>query len=332
MSDTQVPEQVVPPVPHQQPPQEVTFFPMNPEYGKGDKPLIGIVGHGFVGKAVERSFLPDIDRFLVDPNYSTNIDQLVEQEPSLVFVCTPTPVGSTGRIDAAATTDAVLKLIRSTEAGVVLKSTVTPDIVDKIARTIGDQAARFIYAPEFLTEKNADAEYCNPKYMVLGGTPASCSALLEFFHYNTYMVLPKNQEDDGGIHMCHPVEASFVKYAINCFLAMKVTFFNQLLDACEDESWSTSAAIVAKMVASEPRIGGTHWRAPGPDGKKGFGGACFPKDLSAMTSYTDKMSILEKVQEINNKYRAEYDLDDREIEQKIDFGKKEVLTEDGETE
>ena len=47
--------------------------------GKGDKPLVGVVGHGFVGKAVERSMLPEVERFLVDPNYSTTIDQLIEQ-------------------------------------------------------------------------------------------------------------------------------------------------------------------------------------------------------------------------------------------------------------
>ena len=108
-----------------------SFLPQDENYGKTDKPLVGVVGHGFVGKAVERSFVPDVERFLVDPLYSTTIDQLVEQEPSLVFVCTPTPVGKNGRIDAAVTSDAILKLIRNTKAGVVLKSTVTPDVIEK---------------------------------------------------------------------------------------------------------------------------------------------------------------------------------------------------------
>lgn len=300
------------------------FFPTDPDYGKGDKPLVGVVGHGFVGKAVERSMLPEVERFLVDPNYGTTLDQLVEQEPSLVFVCTPTPVGGAGRIDAAVTVDAVLKLIRSTKAAVVLKSTVTPDVIDKMCRTImaEDAVSRFVYAPEFLTEGNADAEYCNPKYMVLGGVPSSCNQLIEFFHFNTFMRLPKNTEDDGGIHIVHPAEASFIKYAINCFLATKVMFFNNLYNACKDEEWSgVNATIVARTVAAEPRVGATHWRVPGPDGKKGFGGACFPKDISAMINYTDKLSLLEKVIEINNEYRAEYDLDEREKEQNISFDK-----------
>lgn len=313
-------EEQIPQIP--QPPEQKYFFPTDPAYGKADKPLIGIVGHGFVGKAVERSFMADVERFLVDPNYSTTLDQLIEQEPALCFVCTPTPVGGTGRIDAAVTTDAILKLIRKTKAGVVLKSTVTPDIVDKICRTIGEDAHRFIYAPEFLTEKNADHEFCNPKFMVFGGLQSSVNSLIEFFHYSTYVKLPKNTEDDGGIHVCHPVEASFVKYGINCFLALKVTFFNQLMDACADEAWTTNPLMVAKIISDEPRIGDTHWRAPGPDGKKGFGGACFPKDLSALVNYSDKFSLLEKAQDINNAYRAEYDRDEREEAQNITFGTK----------
>ena len=316
----EVPETEIPQIP--QDPSQKFFFPTDPNYGKGDKALIGVVGHGFVGKAVERSFMADVERFLVDPNYSTTLDQLIEQEPALCFVCTPTPVGGTGRIDAAVTTDAVLKLIRQTKAGVVLKSTVTPDIVDKICRTIGEEAHRFIYAPEFLTEKNADHEFCNPNFMVFGGLQSSVSTLIDFFHYNTYVKLPKNTEDDGGIHICHPVEASFVKYGLNCFLAMKVVFMNQLMDACGDESWTVNPLMVAKILSSEPRVGATHWRAPGPDGKKGFGGACFPKDLSALINYSDKFTLLEKAQEINNAYRAEYDRDEREEAQNITFGTK----------
>ena len=304
-------------------PTKLSFFPMDPDYGTNDKAIVGFVGHGFVGKAVERSMLPAVERFLVDPNYGTDIDQLIEAQPALTFVCTPTPSGTNGRIDSKDTIDAVLKLLRNSLSGVVLKSTVTPDVMDKLMRTLeADKVIhRFIYAPEFLTEKNADADFCNPKFMVFGGMPTAIDQLIDFYHRNTFVVLPKNTEDEGGIHLCHPVEASFVKYAINSFLAMKVTFFNQLADACADEQWTTNPLMVAKILSAEPRIGGTHWRTPGPDGKKGFGGACFPKDVAAFTQYTDKMTLLEKAQEINNAYRAEYETDEREKEQNIDFDK-----------
>lgn len=296
-----------------------SFLPQDEDYGKTEKPLVGVVGHGFVGKAVERSFVPDVERFLVDPLYNTTIDQLVEQEPSLVFVCTPTPVGKNGRIDAAVTSDAILKLIRNTKAGVVLKSTVTPDVIEKICRTVesAEAAHRFIYAPEFLTEKNAAAEFANPEFLVFGGINSSVAQLMDFFEYNTYVRFPTGNR----VHIVHPVEASFVKYAINSFLAMKVTFFNQLRDAVGEEFATCLPDRVLKVVSTEPRIGASHWQAPGPDGKKGFGGACFPKDVSALLAYTDKMSILDAVMDINNEYRAEYETDEREKAQNITFDK-----------
>lgn len=303
---------------------EPSFFSRDPEYLQAnDKPLIGVVGHGFVGKAVERALHHDMDRFLVDPNYGTNIDQLISRQPLLTFVCTPTPTTSKGRIDAAVTVDAVLKLINNSQSAVVLKSTATPDVIEKICRSVEQKGCpdRFIYAPEFLTEKNADHEYCNPKFMVFGGMEQCVSEFCEFLHSATAIIMPKNTEDDGGIHVCHPVEASFVKYAINAFLALKVTFLNQLHDAMEDEQYTVSPLRVLKILAAEPRMGSSHWRAPGPDGKRGFGGACFPKDVAALTTYSDKLSLLEKMMDINNEYRKEYDLDSREIEQNIDFGK-----------
>jgi UDP-glucose 6-dehydrogenase len=60
-------------------------------------------------------------------------------------------------------------------------------------------------------------------------------------------------------------------------------------------------------------------RVPGFDGKRGFGGACFPKDTAALVSFTDKMTLVEKAIAINNDYRSDYELDKREQEQNIFF-------------
>jgi len=316
----------------QQPQLPTNFFPITPDYGKGPNPVVGIIGHGVIGKAVERSLLPVVQRFLVDPEHNTNIDQLVEQEPILSFVCTPTPSDSSGRIDAGDTVDAVLTLIRNTQSAVVLKSTVSPEVLDKLCRTIyAEEAfARFIYVPEFLTERNADDQYCNPKYMVLGGFEQSCNALLEFFHFNTLMVLPKNQKDDGGIHIVNHIEASLIKYAINTYLATKVTFFNNLFSACEEHAdKGVVPSIVAKAVSAEPRIGNTHWRVPGFDGKKGFGGTSFSQDISIFNDFTDKMPLLKAVIDINNNIRSKHEVDQREKPQNTIFGE-DIASEEGE--
>ena len=62
-------------------------------------------------------------------------------------------------------------------------------------------------------------------------------------------------------------------------------------------------------------------RVPGFDGKRGFGGACFPKDTAALVSFTDKMTLVNRAIQINNNYRKQYELDDREKEQNIFFNK-----------
>ena len=69
----------------------------------------------------------------------------------------------------------------------------------------------------------------------------------------------------------------------------------------------------------DSRIGSSHTKVPGFDGKQGYGGACFPKDTLAITKYTNKLTLLEKAIIINNDYRLQYELDDREKEQNVKY-------------
>ena len=112
------------------------------------------------------------------------------------------------------------------------------------------------------------------------------------------------------------VEASYVKYTINAFLATKVTFFNQLYDAVGDEGNFNK---IIRAVGADPRIVTGHTKVPGFDHKRGFGGACFPKDTKAFTEFSDKLSLLERVIEINNEYRSQYEKDEREQAQNIKY-------------
>jgi UDP-glucose 6-dehydrogenase len=114
-----------------------------------------------------------------------------------------------------------------------------------------------------------------------------------------------------------PTDASFVKYGINTFLATKLTFFNELYDTIKD--FGGNYGRIANAIGTDPRIGQSHTRVPGFDGKRGFGGACFPKDVSAFINFTTHMPLLEYVMDRNNKYRSEYEKDDREKEQNIQY-------------
>ena len=76
---------------------------------------------------------------------------------------------------------------------------------------------------------------------------------------------------------------------------------------------------IVNAIGNDVRIGHSHTRVPGYDGKRGYAGACFPKDTAAFSQYAKTFSILDKVIEVNNEYRANYDKDAREIEQKVEY-------------
>ena len=266
---------------------------------------IGIIGHGFVGKAVSYGFnTANVSQHIIDPRYGNDTSDLPACDA--VFVCVPTPMSEDGSIDSSIIDSVMLSLVSrlSDFRVIVIKSTITPDIAKKWA--IDD----VVFNPEFLKEKSANEDFVNPEFHLFGGHKPYTTILKQIYEdYSLCKPCP-------AFEVSH-AEASIIKYAINSFLSLKVTFFNQLNDLVEEEN--CNFAKIVKVVGSDKRIGASHSLVPGHDGKKGFGGACFPKDTSALVNYTDKMSLIAKVIEINNAYRSKYEKDDREKEQNISF-------------
>lgn len=270
---------------------------------------IGIVGHGFVGQAIEYGFTNDLVNITIsDPRLGTTIDDL-DEDLDVAFVAVPTPMGDNGKIDASIVISVVGQLVESTEAIIVLKSTVTPDIVEDIAEMA---PSRFVYNPEFLTEANAKEDFVDTKFHVFGGTDYAVGKAIECY------IKYSNCYDLGNIWSCTAPEAAFVKYTINTFLATKVTFFNQMKD--DMDRFGADYDDVMDIVKQDSRIGTSHMQVPGPDGKRGFGGACFPKDTAAMYNFSDDFELLKSVLTINNNYRKVYELDEREKEMNVTFG------------
>ena len=262
-----------------------------------------IVGHSFVGKAVDYGFSHQlVAKTIVDPKYGTDLDNVDLLEYDCVFVCVPTPMGSDGTVDSSIVDDVVGRLAICPL--VVVKSTVPPNVVKEWDDNV-------VYNPEFLTEKSANEQFINPEFHIFGGQDSQVQRLAMI--YETYSLCTP-----CPILYMTAEEASFVKYTINSFLAMKVTFFNQLYDAVGDTQ--ANFATIIKAIGMDDRIGSSHTKVPGFDGKQGYGGACFPKDTSAFTKYSDKLTLLEKCIMINNDYRLQYDLDNREIEQHVHYG------------
>lgn len=281
---------------------------MTPEGEQQDVQLklkIGIVGHGFVGGAVDYAFThPEVEKFYVDPKYGTTIDELVDWEPHVTFICAPTPMAESGFVDASIVEDAALKLLEHTEGGVVIKSTITPDIVDRLYSSVfEDDIKRLTINPEFLTESNAKAQFVNAPYHVIGGHPDACQGLAQL--YDVYSLCTASEY----LFTSGP-EAAFVKYGVNSYLAMKVTFFNQMYDSIQ--KFGCNFPTVANAIGKDDRIGVGHTRVPGYDGKRGYGGACFPKDTKAFTLFDTDLTLIDKCVTINNSYRKQYELDERE--------------------
>lgn len=266
---------------------------------------IGIVGHGFVGKAVDYGFTHrDVEKHIIDPKYGTFIDNL-PHDCDVVFVCVPTPMN-----DNSATLKAVISELHNRFPNntclIVIKSTVTPDV-------IGDFAySGVVYNPEFLAEKSAMHDFVNPQFHVFGGNGEDTKYLEHV--YTTYSLCNPCQT----FHVSH-TDASFIKYGINTFLATKVTFFNQLFDTINDVECANFASIIA-AIGSDERIGSSHTKVPGFDSKRGFGGACFPKDCAALYEYDNRLTLLGESIRINNDYRSRYELDEREREQNVHYG------------
>ena len=256
---------------------------------------MAIIGHGFVGKAVDYGFShQNVEKTIIDPLYNTTVRD-IPTDAKLVFVCVPTPFGNFQIFR-----DVMEDLRKNGFFGnsvVVIKSTVPPDVLKEF------KASTVIYNPEFLTEKFASEDFINPSMHVFGGDPRQAD-LLETY-YNEYSLC-----SPAPVFKVSIEEASIIKYTINSFLATKVMFFNQIYQLCQETGFDFNK--ITNAVGAEPRIGKSHTKVPGFDGKLGFGGACFPKDTKAFIDYSDKLSILKAVVDANNKIRAGYDLDDRE--------------------
>ena len=272
---------------------------------------IGIVGHGFVGRAVAHGFQNN-NLFIVDPKEGTDLSLLLGKKIDVVFIAVPTPMSATGAIDSSIV-ESTMVALKDMDTLLVLKSTVVPDIVQRLA----DEYPNFIYNPEFLTERNANWDFENPISNVYGGDIIKTKEL-ERIYANYSICKPA-----ATFHMTAP-EASFVKYLDNTFLSTKVLFFNQFYDIVH--AAGANYEIIKNAVSNDSRIGKSHMDVPGADGRRAYGGACYSKDTPAFIKYSETIgvdfSVLKEAWNSNCVYRNSYDKPlDREIEQHISFKK-----------
>ena len=241
---------------------------------------IGIIGNGFVGKATTQLECDSLVLRVYDINSAlcvplgTTLKDICKC--SMIFICVPTPMKPDGSCYTKIVEDVVKnvsKYINLDEKPVIIRSTVP----------IGTcKLLKCYFFPEFLTEKNymKDFRETNPWIFGLKGY---------FTQDNDFKFLIKAfldlAKEDGKIinsecKFTSNNEAEAIKMFRNTFLATKVSFCNEFNEFCTKKGINYEN--VRKIATLDSRIGSSHTLVPGPDGKLGFGGTCFPKDINSL--------------------------------------------------
>ena len=238
---------------------------------------IGIVGQGYVGTAVRTVFKKhyDVSTYDINKELSTceTLHELVNTT-DIVFVCVPTPMNPDGSCNLDIVNSVVRDINKTVNAGqdgkiVAIKSTVPPGTTDRLNKECKNITV--IFNPEFLTEANFIEDFKNQNRIIIGGQRPASTKLRQVYS----LAFP-----DATIVKTGSKTAEMVKYMTNTFLATKVSFANEMYNICSRLGIDYDK--VVEYSTYDERLGKSHWAVPGPDGKMGFGGSCFPKDINAL--------------------------------------------------
>lgn len=277
------------------------------------KNSIAIIGQGFVGGSLTTVFsehgfnvyvydktgkvaqggLPSIFKNegikgLVD--YCERYDTVAKTFAGVYFVCVPTPMYEDGSADLSIVEEVLAELASQPgERVAVVKSTVPPGSTEKWNKRFNKQGLHVVFNPEFLTEANALDDMRNQNRIVLGGPRPHINKVKQVFQ----TAFPK-----VPLIKTSSTTAEMVKYVTNCFLATKVAFANEMAQICErldGAGFNIDYDKVVEYAKHDARLGASHWAVPGPDGSRGFGGHCFPKDINAIMCVAREHDVDPKV-------------------------------------
>lgn len=259
---------------------------------------VGVIGHGYVGQAVEALFRPHLPVLVYDkfkPALADNLGDIVSAS-TIIFVCVPTPMKESGECHTAIVeevlSDIFLTAIRvgadPKRFVVVLKSTVPPGFTDRMIQKY--PSLRITFSPEFLTEASSVEDFKNCNRVIIGGSEEDAGVVYSTF----YEVWEHRLESrDVTIVQCPPAVAEMTKLFTNTFLMTKVLFANEIYRVCA--KLGISYQDVKNLACLDERIGESHLNVPGPDGHFGAGGSCFPKDINSLRFFCEQIGVDEKL-------------------------------------
>jgi UDPglucose 6-dehydrogenase len=246
-------------------------------------------------------FEPDLDQLVLKEvrerrlTFATGLAETVGRA-DVVFIAVGTPArASDGHADLALVYGVARQIARAVRrfTVVVTKSTVplgTGDDIERIIRTANPQAdVAVVSNPEFLREGSAIEDFRQPDRVVVGLEDERARPVMD----EIYRPLARD-----GVPVFHTRRraAELIKYGANAFLAVKITFINEIADLCEKAG--ADIREVARGIGLDGRIGAKFLEA-GP----GFGGSCFPKDtlaiIKAAQDFDRPLRIVETTVAIN---------------------------------
>jgi UDPglucose 6-dehydrogenase len=196
-----------------------------------------------------------------------------EGDPAeVVFLCLPTPMGIGGIADLAVVESVIEEVRNALPAGcvVVNKSTVPVGTAARTAELLERDDVTVVSNPEFLREGSAAHDFLNPDRIVVGSDAQDAAERVAALYAR--LGAPTVLTDAASAEM--------IKYAANCFLAMKLSYVNAIAELCE--RLDADVADVTEGIGYDKRIGQS-FMSPGP----GWGGSCLPKDTHALLQVAD---------------------------------------------
>ena len=252
---------------------------------------IGIIGNGFVGSSVAFGFSPqcgfdtEVKIYDKDETKSTHKLSEVVNDSDYIFLSVPTPSNQDGSINLDILFDVfeeihnVIDYEAEYHPVILIRSTVTPGTTRKIQQKYPQMY--IVFNPEFLTERSAKFDFINQSRFIVGGNWGSTTKVEHLYKWrfgNSIPVIKTNFQT-----------AEMIKYMNNCFFATKVSFLNEMYQIAEKCGVDWDMAV--EGFVRDGRIGQSHKSVPGPDGKKGYGGSCFPKDIQAMINFAQTLDV-----------------------------------------
>ena len=243
---------------------------------------IGIIGNGFVGNSIAFGFSPTHEIRIHDKDPKRTLNTIEEVlECDYIFVAVPTPMHKDGSISLAVVEKALQEISDKNKKSTnifILKSTMVPGSTNDFIKQF--PKLNIVFNPEFLTERTAKLDFLTQARIILGGSKQLTKRVAKLF---------KERFMHTHIIETDTTTAELIKYMNNVFFASKVSIMNEMKLICSAIGANWKQALAG--FTADQRIGDSHLNVPGPDGKLGFGGSCFPKDINAFMSMADELGV-----------------------------------------